>query len=148
MPGVIASIGRTNMSINPISTSATSSTSDTRSERATAFNSLATALKNGDLSGAQKAFATLQSYAPKKKANDNDGDESNGSDPVKSGFDSLGSALKSGDLSAAQQAFSSIQSNLRSGHHRHHASTTDANGSESPSFESPSVIGSTISVAA
>src|SRR5579864_2586560 len=83
------------------------------------FFSLATALSSGDLSGAQKAFGSLQQDL-----------QNNGisSQLLQSGstgqdFQTLQKALASGDLSAAKNAFSALMQDLQQAkgqHHHHH----------------------------
>jgi hypothetical protein len=89
---------------------------------AASFKALATALQNGDLSGAQTAFAALQKNRPQRPASAQDKE---GTNPVEQDFNTLQTALQKGDLSAAQQAFSSIQQDFQKmggarGHHHHH----------------------------
>ena len=69
------------------------------------FNQLASAIKAGDLSSAQKAFETLASKSP---------NAASGNGPLAE----LGKALQAGNINAAQQAMSSMKSG---GHHHHQA---------------------------
>ena len=92
------------------------------------FQDLAGALQSGDLSGAQKAFTTLQNDLP----NIQQGGQNN---PLSSDFSDLASALKSGNLQDAQKAFAKLQQDMQAvqqGHHRHHhkkvANSTEAAG--------------------
>ena len=102
------------------------------------FKQLASALKSGDLSGAQKAYSALQQLLP---------DQSQGGNPVSTDFAALGKALQSGDLSTAQSAFSQLQNDLQSAsqsggansltqamkghHHHHHASSSQSSTASS-----------------
>jgi hypothetical protein len=63
-----------------------------------AFGDLAKALSSGDLDAAKKAYAEIQSEAPKRIANDPDG-------PLAK----IGKALDAGELAGAQQAFAAIR---------------------------------------
>jgi hypothetical protein len=79
------------------------------------FSQLASALKSGNLSAAQQAFASLSANNPAA------------SDP-NSPMGKLGAALQSGNVNAAQQAFATMQASATSqasaaqgaGHHHHH----------------------------
>jgi hypothetical protein len=89
---------------------------------AASIKALATALKNGDLSGAQTAFAALQKNRPQPPAAAQGAD---GTNAVEQDFNTLQTALQKGDLASAQQAFSSIQQDSQKmggahGHHHHH----------------------------
>jgi hypothetical protein len=68
---------------------------------------ISSALQNGDVSGAQKAFTTLQQ--------DLGNSNSTQTTAVTSGTDltSLGSALQSGDLNQAQNAFATLMQDLQ-----------------------------------
>ena len=96
------------------------------------FSQLAQALQSGDLTGAQKAFADLQSLQQSQSGTNSN---SAGS-PIQSDFVALGQALSSGDLSQAQSDFTQLQNDIKSafqnqagsrgasgahrGHHHHH----------------------------
>lgn len=112
---------------------------------AASFKALATALKNGDLSGAQTAFAALQKNRPQSPASAQGTD---GTTPVEQGFNSLQTALQKGDLASAQQAFSSIQQDFQKmggarGHHHHHgggdATSAAPAATAEPSATTPAV---------
>jgi len=106
------------------------------------FNQLAQALQSGDLEGAQKAFANLQSLQPSNGPNSN-----SSANPIQNDFAALGQALSSGNLSQAQSDFSQLQSDLKSGfqnlpgtqaaggahrgHHHHHHSVSSSQDSTS-----------------
>jgi len=89
------------------------------------FQSLATALQSGDLSGAQQAFQALQQLRPNAPVSPTGqtGQAKSSSNPLSADVSALGSALQSGDLSGAQAAFSKIQQDVQAlgaTHHRHH----------------------------
>ncbi|MBI1333483.1 MAG: hypothetical protein JST12_09595 [Armatimonadetes bacterium] len=88
------------------------------------FQALASALKSGDLAGAQKAFADIQAKRQSKqgaKGNDNDADDQN--------WSALSSALQSGDLAGAQKAFQSMQTQMSQAHQHHHHHKADDSSS-------------------
>lgn len=101
--------------------------------RAQAFKSLADALKSGDVSAAQQAYAKL------KDAKQGQGNAQGGN----TDFSALGQALQSGDLSGAQAAFDKLKTDAqaeRAEHPHHHkraaaqawsdtAATTSSTGS-------------------
>jgi hypothetical protein len=113
------------------------------------FKQLASALKNGDLAGAQTAFKALQQLL---QGNQTGGQSSNGqqagssNNPIQSDFAALGQALSSGDLSGAQSAFAKLQTDMQAAvqnnasgavqsthhghhHHRHASSASDTDSS-------------------
>jgi DNA-binding FadR family transcriptional regulator len=77
------------------------------------FKQLASALKSGDLSGAQSAYASIEQLLPANQSSSSSATGSNGSNAIQSDFASLGQALQSGDLSEAQSAFGQLQSDLK-----------------------------------
>lgn len=84
------------------------------------FQSLADALKSGNLADAQKAFAQLESDGVKTGQTQNSNSQgSSQSSPLQA----LGTALQSGDLSGAQQAFAQLQQGMKAHHHHHHQGT-------------------------
>ena len=90
------------------------------------FQSLAQAIKSGDLSAAQQAFTTLSQSLPQ-------GSSGSGSSPFQQALQSIGSALQSGDISGAQSALQGLQKGHHGGHH-HHAQGGDAlSGVQDPS---------------
>ncbi len=119
------------------------------------FKQLASALKSGDLSGAQKAYSALQQLLP---------DQSQGGNPVSTDFAALGKALQSGDLSTAQSAFSQLQNDLQSAsqsgsansltqamkghHHHHHASSSQSSTASSTTTASSGTTGQIVNVLA
>jgi hypothetical protein len=88
------------------------------------FQDLASALKIGDLSGAQKAFTALQPLLPNPSAGNQTSTDQQGSgqNPFAADFSALDQALKSGDLKNTQAAFAKLQQDMQSvqGHHHHH----------------------------
>lgn len=76
------------------------------------FQQLATAIQNGDLSGAQAAYSSIQQLLGSGSAS-SWSSNSGGSATLQNDFSALGSALQSGDISQAQSAFSQLQSDAR-----------------------------------
>jgi hypothetical protein len=137
------------------------------------FKQLASSLQSGDLSGAQKAFASLETLLQSNQSASQGSTGQSAStqkSPVQSDLAALGQALSSGDLSAAQGDFSKLQKDLqpagqsggssqsvgsahRHGHHHHTeasdsdstATTTDTTPSTT-SANSPNSTGGTISL--
>jgi hypothetical protein len=114
-------------SSSPTTTASTStastSTASTSNPVAQAFNQLASDLKSGDLSGAQKAVSTLQQDLGSK--DDSSATRmhnhhrfsagvgaSNSQNPLLQQITQLGQDLSSGDLSAAQQAYAALQTQV------------------------------------
>lgn len=71
------------------------------------FNTLATALQSGDLTGAQKAFATLQQDM-QNTGQTQSAQQTSQTSQQNNDFNTLAKALQSGDLTGAQQAFTSL----------------------------------------
>jgi len=121
-------------SITSVSSSANPYQTDTQNawqQRVQDFKSLQSALKSGNLSNAQQAFASLQKDMPElaQAANGASSQTSQSSNP----FLALQNALSSGNLPAAQQAFSTMQQSMQSAgvggagrHHHHHGGSTDS----------------------
>jgi DNA-binding FadR family transcriptional regulator len=102
-------------------------------QRKTDWQSLASALQSGDLTGAQQAFSSLQAM----QTGGNQGASS--TSPISSDFTALGKAIQSGDLNAAQTAFQKLQTDMqtmRAHHHHHHQGGTTQNTSDSDSDNS------------
>src|ERR1700733_2346065 len=78
------------------------------------FHQLASALKSGDLSGAQSAYSNIQQLIPGNPDASTSSTASNGSNTPQNDFATLGQALQSGDLSQAQSAFSQLRTDVRS----------------------------------
>jgi soluble cytochrome b562 len=109
-------------STNPYSTTP----ADNRSSFRTSISALEKALKSGDLTAAQSAFATLQQMQPNSQAQSASSGNTPGKDgqnPLASDMQAVAKALQSGDMKAAQTAFAKLQQDMKSvhhGHHRHH----------------------------
>ena len=109
---------------------------------------LAQSLQSGDLSGAQKAYTSLQQTLGT--------DASSSTNPLNKDLSSLGQALQSGNLSGAQQAFAQLGQDAQTSagseaggkshgahHHHHHAGGTTGAASLATSTQ-PSTAGSPI----
>jgi DNA-binding FadR family transcriptional regulator len=143
------------MSVSSVSSNSSLAQTDWRSlmnQWKQDFKQLASALQDGDLAGAQKAFKALQQL---QQSNQPGGQSSNGqqassgNNPIQDDFAALGKALNSGDLNAAQSAFSQLQSDMQAAgpngasggvhsahhghHHRHVSSTPDSDGTTTTS---------------
>jgi hypothetical protein len=90
------------MSISSSSTTNTMLSQPMRSD----WKTLTQALQAGDLTGAQKAFATLQ-------ADRQNGLQSNPASSISTDLTALGQALTSGDLTGAQKAFTTLRSDIQ-----------------------------------
>jgi len=103
------------------------------------FSQLAQALQSGDLAGAQKAYANLQSLQPGGQSGSSLSSNST-ANPIQNDFSALGQALASGNLSQAQNAFSQLQIDFKTaaqqsgaptaghvhdGHHHHHSAASE-----------------------
>lgn len=75
------------------------------------FGQLANALENGDLNGAQSAYANIEQVLQTASG----ASSSTGSDTLQNDFATLGQALQSGDLSQAQSAFAQLQNDAAGG---------------------------------
>ena len=108
------------------------------------FSQLSSALQSGDLTSAQKAFASLQSLngqGQNSQTNSTGNSTNKSNNTISNDFNSLGQALQSGNLKDAQTALAKLQSDMKaqkSGHH-HHKGT----GSSSSSASVPSTANST-----
>lgn len=93
---------------------------------------IGSALQQGDISAAQKAFSDLQSLNGSNVASSSS--DSNETDTASKDFAALGQALQSGNVSDAQNAFTKLQSDIQThkgGHrHHHHANGSDSNGQQ------------------
>jgi septal ring factor EnvC (AmiA/AmiB activator) len=101
------------------------------------FQSLSTALQNGDLTGAKAAFAQLQKDNPRlaQSLNSSSSDASSSGNSRTADLQSLGSALQSGDLSGAQQALAKVQQDAPAqgsghAHHHHHGDAAAATATD------------------
>jgi|ERR1700722_11875412 hypothetical protein len=70
-------------------------------------------LSSGNLSGAQSAFATLQSVSQSLATAS--GNSTYGNSQYSADLNTLASALSAGDLTAASSAFATVQSDLKNG---------------------------------
>ena len=101
------------------------------------FSELAQALQDGDLAGAQRAYAALQGLQQKSAASGS---------PAQTDFASLGAALGAGNLSQAQSDFAQLKNDSTSAsqngvsgvHKRHgrHHHTENSDSSTSTSSDS------------
>jgi hypothetical protein len=90
------------------------------------FMQMAKAIKSGDLSGAQQAYATLSQLQSGAPAND-------GNSPFSQALGQIGEALKNGDLTGAQQALDALGQQAHGAHHHHrHHHAADDDGSTTP----------------
>jgi soluble cytochrome b562 len=103
--------------------SSLSSGSDTENTLKQDFQNLSAAIQSGNLTDAQKAFATLQQAAPSQSGQN--------TSQFSTDIQSLGTALQSGNVSDAQKAFATLQQDMAAasstasgstsvGHHHHH----------------------------
>ena len=100
--------------IHAVTSSSVASTGQLRPERQD-LQALQSALKSGDLAGAQQAFTQFKQdfhAAHKGRALYQTGV----SDTLKNDLQTLQSALKSGDLAGAQQAFAQFKADFKSEH--------------------------------
>src|SRR6185369_11694540 len=91
------------------------------------FQKLQSALKSGDLKGAQDAYAQLKQDLPA------DSSGSSTSSQPRTDLDAIGAALQSNDLTGAQKAFATFQQDVKAargahGRHHHHDQDSDAGG--------------------
>jgi hypothetical protein len=112
------------------------------------FKQLASAIRSGDLSDAQQAYAAIQQLQQSAQSggqSSNQQQANSGNNPIQNDFAALGQALQSGDMNAAQSAFSQLQTDMKAafqngasggvqsahhGHHHHHrSSATDSDSS-------------------
>lgn len=70
------------------------------------YQTLSQALAQGDVTAAQKAYASIQQ-------DQQNGPQPPASSPAAQDFTALGQALRNGDLDAAKQAFSSLQTDFQ-----------------------------------
>ena len=79
------------------------------------FGQLVAAIKSGDLSGAQQAYADLSQLQSSGA-----GPAANASNPVSKALNQIGQALQGGDISGAQQALAALSQQAQGAHHGHH----------------------------
>ena len=110
------------MSISAISGSTGSYQASPQDETQQDFLALAKAIKSGDLSGAQQAYATLT------QAQSANGTTPDLDSPAGKALAHTGQALQSGDIATAQQSLASLQSHghRHGGHHHHSKTASDA----------------------
>jgi hypothetical protein len=152
-----------NMSVSSVSSSSSLTQTDWRSvtnQLKQDFKQLASSLQSGDLSGAQKAYATLQQLLQSTQSG---GPSSNGqqasstNNPIQNDFAALGKALSNGDLAGAQSAFSQLQTDMQAaapnsasgavqsahhGHHHRHVSSASDSDSDSSTADQTATTGS------
>jgi hypothetical protein len=79
------------------------------------YAQLASALRSGNLSGAQSAFSSLQQALQNQGTPNSSSTNSSGSsNTISNDFNALGQALSSGNLTQAQSAFSQLQNDIQS----------------------------------
>jgi hypothetical protein len=78
------------------------------------FGQLVSAIKSGDLTGAQQAYAALSQLQSSGAG------PANPNSPIAQALDQIGQALQDGDISGAQSALESLGQQARGAHHRHH----------------------------
>ena len=121
--------------------------------KASNFKSLVQSLQNGDLSGAQQAYAALQQFFSTSTSSTS-ASPTGQTSPISADFQTLGKALQSGDLSSAQQALAKLQQDGQSAiqahgghHHHHHAAGAGGNQqSQTAQVSPPAQSGSSIDV--
>lgn len=89
-------------------------------QRGQDFKALDSALQSGDLSGAQKAFAALQTdmqNIQSSRSQQGQGQQQNS--PFANDFQALSDALNSGDVSAAQKAFATLKQDMQAARQAH-----------------------------
>jgi len=110
------------------------------------FMQMVKAIKSGDLSGAQQAYATLA-----QTQESGQGPGADQSSPFGVTLGQIGQALQNGDIAGAQQALSSLGQQLQAHqHHHHHRSGNDAS-SGSPSVGAdgtPTTVGNNVDLSA
>jgi hypothetical protein len=100
------------MSVGPISAASLSAyvlSSNDSEEQNQALQNVQSSLSNGDLTGAQSAFSSLQTLFQSAAT----ASGSSLSSQLADNLNALGSALSAGDLSTAQSAFTALQSYLK-----------------------------------
>jgi hypothetical protein len=107
------------------------------------FSQLVSALKSGNLSGAQQAYAALSQLQ-----NSRQGPSANPNSPALQALGQIGQALQNGNLSGAQEALSSLQQS-HGGHHshghgHHHASGGSASSGSATTSSSAAGVSATL----
>jgi hypothetical protein len=108
------------------------------------------AIKSGDLSGAQQAYATLDQMQSSGQIAAPDPNS-----PFAAALKQIGQSLQNGDLAGAQQTLASLGQHVHGHHHHHHAdsdtsqsSAPVANGANGDGTAPTTTVGSTVDVAA
>jgi hypothetical protein len=151
---------------NPSTVAATTSGGDSPwSSVRQNFRGLESSLLNGDLTGAQGAFASLQQALGAVPSSSNSGSTlaqlGQTSSPLGQDMQAVSAALGANDLGAAQKAFAKLQQDMQAafqangasgahhGHHGYHAKCDDsANASTGTSTSSTSATGSVVNTTA
>jgi len=113
------------MTISAISTASNPFYIDQSSARQS-FGQLVSALKSGDLSAAQSAYAAFTQSA---------GSQLDSNSPFAQAINQIGQDLQSGNIGAAQQTLSSLRQTAAAhhGHHHHHGGGAPQASSSTPS---------------
>jgi hypothetical protein len=116
------------------------------------FKGLGGALRSGDISSAQSAFATLQKDLQSAQPNGKTSPLLDENSTVGKDFKALEDALQSGDVKTAQDAFATLKKDIRSakkahGHHHHHRVDNDGEANDGESSTAGTTTGSTTSPA-
>ena len=128
------------MSIDAISSSSSSSQTSAMQTNflqiRKLLEQLGQALQSGDLSGAQKAFASLQQLLPSSSVNQAQNTQQTDQSTFTTDLNALGQALQSSDLSKAQDAFAKLLQDMQSAQKVHHRKADDLQNSVSSSNSS------------
>ena len=97
------------------------------------FQSLASSLKSGNLTGAQQAYSDLQAMASAKTSSTS---SASGTGPFQQDFTALGKDLSAGNMSQSQTDFTKMTSDVQSvigihHHGHHHGHKVDRSSSQS-----------------
>ena len=123
------------MSVSPVSANAVYQPNAQQATFRQDFSALTSALKSGDMAGAQQAYQTLLQDNPQLAS---DGQNGNSNNPFQQALTTIGAALQKGDLSSAQNALQTMQQNMKAHHHHHHHhQDKDASASGTASTVSP-----------
>jgi DNA-binding FadR family transcriptional regulator len=129
-------------SIDPVSSLGSayqSSSTNTNQQVKSDFKSLFDALKSGDMTAAQTAFASLQKDAPNLFPSTT---SQTSSATQTTPLSDLAAALNKGDLTAAQTAMTALQKGHH-GHHHHRASSTNTDSATAAAANATSTDGTT-----
>ena len=122
-----------------------SSTSSSYKKIQLDLQSLGKALESGDVSGAKKAFVTLQKDAPNLAAQSQNRQSTN---PRAQAMGLLGRALQAGDMTLAQKSLSALQEVMKGANQGDASSSTDnpltlaayLNDADNPSTQNSSLL--------